>query len=45
MIRRQYVEQRLMELALIAENRELEIIEKEEERRLINELETNYGGE
>lgn len=42
--REKYIHKRLMELALIAENRELEIIEQEEERRLINELETNYGG-
>ena len=45
MTRKQYIEQRLMELALIAETRELDDVERREERRLINELETNYGGE
>lgn len=37
--RERYVHVRLMELACIAHNRELDSIEKEEERRLIKELE------
>lgn len=35
---KQYIERRLLELTLIAETRELEDIEKDEERALINEL-------
>ena len=43
MTRKDYILNRLMELALIAENRELETIEQEEEKRLIEELNVNYG--
>lgn len=35
---KQYIERCLLELTLIAETRELEDIEKDEERALINEL-------
>lgn len=37
--REQYIHRRLMELALIAETKELDALEKEEERNLIKELE------
>ena len=37
--REEYVHKRLMELALIAETRELDTLEKQEEKSLINELE------
>ncbi len=37
--REQYINRRLMELALIAETRELDVLEKEEKRNLIKELE------
>ena len=39
-IREEYVHRRLMELALIAETRELDEVEKEEERRLSEEAES-----
>ena len=35
----EYIHRRLMELALIAEARELDRVEQEEERRLLKELE------
>ena len=37
--REQYIHKRLMELALLTDNRPLEEIEKNEEKRLIQELE------
>lgn len=37
--REDYIHRRLMELSLIAETRELDALEKEEERNLIKELE------
>ena len=37
--RKQYIQRRLMELACIAEVRELEPVEKAEEKRLLQELE------
>lgn len=36
--REEYIHKRLMELALIAETRELDAVEKQEEKRLIEEL-------
>jgi hypothetical protein len=36
--REEYVHRRLMELACIADSRELDSVEKEEEKRLIEEL-------
>ena len=36
-----YLHRRLMELALIAETRELEAIEKQEEKELLKELEAS----
>lgn len=38
--REEYVHRRLMELAFIAETRELDEVEKEEERRLSEEVES-----
>ena len=38
-----YVHRRLMELACIAETRDLDTVEKQEEVRLINELENGDG--
>ena len=38
MSRRDYITNRLMELSYIAENRELDKVEKAEERRLLKEL-------
>jgi len=37
-IREEYIHRRLLELALIAETRELDIVEQNEERRLMEEL-------
>ena len=37
--REEWIHKRLMELALIAETRELDDVEKREEQELINELE------
>lgn len=39
--REDYIHRRLMELACIAETRELDELEKQEERRLLKELETS----
>ena len=38
-----YIHTRLMELALIAETRPLDELEKEEEKALTKELDTIYG--
>jgi len=42
--REKYIHSRLMELACIAETRDLDIVEKEEEKRLINELKEILNG-
>ena len=42
--REQYIRRRLMELAYIAETRELDEVEKHEEERLENELELLTSG-
>ncbi len=42
--REQYIRRRLMELACIAETRELDEVEKREEKRLENELELLTSG-
>ena len=39
--REKYIHKRLMELALIAETRELDPVEKDEEKQLLKELEAS----
>ena len=43
--REEWIHKRLMELALIAETRELDDVEKREEQELINELELSGRAE
>jgi len=43
--REEYIHRRLMELALIAETRELDDVEKNEERELLKELELGRKAE
>jgi len=43
--RKEYLHRRLMELACIAETRELDALEKQEERELLKELELSEKAE